>query len=134
MEKQPDPTRRKFIFGLGAFAAGIFIPVKKLYFPVAENPAVFDPGGFSMPSIGLDSEPTFLWMVTERIPTKVGPKGYSEVMRLHSHWRERVGSSPESPHDGERTKGTFLEALERANLPGAQYNCFESWDAVYYKV
>ena len=48
-------TRRKFIFGLGAFAAGIFLPVKKLYFPVAENPAVFDLGDrFSMPSVEPD--------------------------------------------------------------------------------
>jgi len=110
--------RRKIIFGLGAFAAGIFLPVNRLIFPVANNPLGDEGiwrfeahcGEFKQNRTG--NKRAFLWLITERIPTKVGRKGYSEEMRLSARFRSKLGCAPDHPMDGDWAQGTFQEALE----------------------
>ena len=73
--------RRSFLFGVGAFAAGICLPkVPKLIFPVHENPLV-TPSSFDVHRMWVDTNRTgnrkaYFWMG--------GPKG--QPIRLYKKW------------------------------------------------
>ncbi len=79
-----EEDRRSFLFGVGVCAAAIFLPKKKLYFPVAENPLI-TPSSFQIHS---------MWKDTNRVGSKTayfwigGTQG--QPVRLY----KKLGSPP----------------------------------------
>ncbi len=111
MKSSEGNSRRKFLFGVGAFAAGLFLPSKKLIFPMGENPLAFDPGGFSMPSVEPDGNSTgnklkrYVWLVTRKV------KSSPLEMRMIGEFRATYGAPPRSENDGWRMPTAVAEEL-----------------------
>lgn len=83
--------RRKIIFGLGAFAAALFIPSRKLIFPVRENPLGplverFDNFDCRFLANRTGNKRAFLWIVQ-------GPDKKPQI-------REKFHCAPDHPFDG----------------------------------
>jgi len=102
--------RRRFIFGVGAFAAGLFLPVNKLLFPVVDSPIeevlFLPPPLWDRNRTG--NGKAFMWMAVDQKTDGT----------YVTSFRQKFGSPPNHPMDGEEAKFPFMDSLDKCQHRG----------------